>query len=302
MDRLEAMSIFLAVVDEGSLAAAARRLGFSPAKVTRAVAHLEEISGERLLERSTRRVAISEAGIRHAGTYRSVLSELAELEARARNTTITGNVVVTAPELFGRLKVMPVVHTFLAAHPHTGLRLLLLNRMVDLVGEGVDVAIRLAKLADSSLVATKVGEVRRLTCAAPSYLAEHSKPRQPGDLVEHSCIGLNAGAEHALWPYRDPAAGGRLRSVRVSSRLGTNSVATAIDAAVRGLGIVRPLSYQVQRELAEGSLVCLLEAYEPEPVPVNLVFMPQRGRHGGAVRAFIDHAVPQLRQMLGHPA
>lgn len=298
MDRLKAMSIFVAIVDTGSLAAAARKLGCSPASVTRAVAHLEEIAGERLLVRTTRRFAVTEAGARHVATYRLVLEELGHLEARSRDIAVSGSVVITAPELFGRLIVMPVVESFLAAHPHAQVRVLLLNRMVDLVGEGVDVAVRLADLQDSSMTAVRIGEIRKLTCAAPSYLAERPAPKHPSDLMNHWCIGLNEAGAQELWRYRESASARRIRSVRVTCRLALNSAAAAIGAAERGMGIVRPLSYQVERQIADGSLITLLQDYEPEPIPIHMVFRPRRGS-GSAVRAFIDHAVPRLRQTFG---
>src|SRR5690606_30650619 len=255
MDRLEAMSIFLAVVDERSLAAAARRLGCSRASVTRAVARLESISGERLLERTTRSFAVSEAGARHAAIYRVVLAELAQLEPRSQDAVVSGSVVISAPELFGRLNVLPIVESFLTAYPQTEVRSLFINRMVDLVGEGVDVAVRLATLPDSSLIAIKIGEVRRLTCAAPRYLAEHARPEQPADLMNHWCIGLNEAGAQELWRYRERPPVRRVRSVRVECRLSTNSAGAAIAAAVQGMGIVRPLSYQVEKQIAQGSLV-----------------------------------------------
>jgi Transcriptional regulator len=298
MDRLEAMSIFVAVVDTGSLAAAARKRGCSPASVTRAVAQLETAAGARLLERTTRRFAVTEAGARHVATYRTMLDELAHLEARAPDLDVTGSVVITAPELFGRMNVMPVVESFLAAHPHAQVRLLLLNRMVDLIGEGVDVAVRIAELPDSSMTAIRVGEVRRLTCAAPSYLAGRAPPDHPCDLTDHSCIGLNEAGAQELWRYRAATAARRARSVRVTCRLAVNSAGAAIDAAERGMGILRPLSYQVERQIADGSLVTLLRDYEPEPMPVHLVFQPRRF-DGGALRAFIDHAVPLMRREAG---
>lgn len=296
MDRLEAMSIFLAVVEEGSLAAA-RRLGCSPASVTRAVTRLESISGERLLERTTRRFGVSENGARHAAVYRNILAELAQLELRSQDAIVRGSVVITAPELFGRIHVLSVVERFLATYPQTEVRSLFLNRIVDLVEEGVDVAIRLATLPDSSLTAIKIGEVHRLTCAAPRYLAERTRPEQPSDLTRHWCIGLNEGGAQELWRYRERPHVRRVRSVRVTCRLATNSAGAAIDAAVRGMGIVRPLSYQVEQQIAQGSLVALLEDYELEPVPVSVVFRPQGGVKGGAVRTFIDHAVPRLRKL-----
>ncbi len=296
MDRLEAMSIFLAVVDEGSLAAAARRLGCSTASVTRAVARLESISGERLLERTTRRFAVTEAGVRHVAIYRAILAELAQLKVSSQDAVVSGSVIITAPELFGRLNVLPVIESFLAAYPQTEVRFLFLNRMVDLAGEGVDVAVRLGTLPDSSLIAIQIGEVRRLTCAAPCYLTERARPEQPADLMNHWCIGLNEAGAQELWRYWERPPARRVRSVRVTCRLATNSAGAAIDAAVRGLGIVRPLSYQVENQIAQGSLVSLLEDYEPEPVPVSVVFRPQRGGNGRAVRMFIDHAVPRLRE------
>lgn len=294
MDRLEAISIFVAVIDSGSLAAASRKLGRSPASVTRAVAQLEEMAGERLLIRTTRRFAVTEAGHRHSLIYRKVLDDLSGFDAAA-STAITGTVVVTAPEMFGRMKVLPVIQSLLSAHPGISLRLLLLNRMVDLVGEGVDIAVRLATLPDSSMTTVKVGAVQRLTCASPGYLADRAPPDRPSDLQDHWCIGLNEAGAQELWQYRDSAAPYRARSVRVTCRLAMNSVAAAIEAAENGAGIVRPLSYQVERQMADGSLVRLLRDYEPKPVPVHLVFRPGSGHHR-AVRAFIDYAVPRLRQ------
>lgn len=295
MDRLEAMSIFVAVVDAGSFAAAARKLGCSPASVTRAVAQLEATAGERLLERTTRRFSVTEAGARHVTTYKLMLDELDRLEHPAQDVEIHGSVVITAPELFGRLHVMPVIESFLETYPRAQVRALLLNRMVDIVGEGVDVAVRLADLPDSSMNAVKIGEVRRLICAAPSYLAERAPLEHPSELQNHWCIGLNEAGTQELWRYRENSSTRRIRSVRVTCRLSLNSAAAAIKAAERGMGLVRPLSYQVERQVANGSLVALLQEYELEPVPVHMVFQPHRSA-GSAVRAFIDHAAPLLRR------
>lgn len=293
MDRLEAMSIFIAVVDSGSLAAAARKLAYSPATVTRAVAQLEGSSGDRLLERSTRKLSVTEAGARHAASYRTVLKELADLDGAPSKVIVSGNVLITAPELFGRLHVLPHVRSFLAIYPETQVRLLLLNRIVDLVGEGVDVAIRLANLPDSSLTAIRLGEFRKLLCAAPAYLRTYDQPQHPADLAHHTCIGLNEEGGQELWQYRDPRTG-RTRSVRVNCRLTVNSAAAAVDAAELGVGILRPMSYQVKRQIEEGSLVVLLPQYEPERVPVNMVF-PSRKSAGSAVQTFIDYVTPLMR-------
>jgi len=293
MDRLEAMSMFVAAVDTGSLAAAARKLGCSPASVTRAVAQLEAASGERLLERSTRHLVVTDAGSRHAASYRMMLNELAHLEKRPGDAEISGTIVITAPEMFGRLHVMPVVEDFLKLHPRTQVRLLLLNRMVDLVGEGVDVAIRLANLPDSSLTARKIGEVHKLVCTAPSYIKANGLPLHPSELASHACIGLNGEGTQELWQYRDPLSS-RLHSVRVPCRLTVNSAAAAIDAAERGLGIIRPMSYQVQDHVAGGSLVVLLAEYQLAPLPVHMVFPARKGGHD-VRQAFIEHAGPLLR-------
>jgi DNA-binding transcriptional LysR family regulator len=284
--------MFVAAVDAGSLAAAARKLGCSPASVTRAVAQLEATSGERLLERSTRNLFVTDAGSRHVGSYRMILNELAHLERRNEDVEITGNVVITAPELFGRIHVMPVVEGFLKHYPRTQVRLLLLNRMVDLIGEGVDVAIRLANLPDSSLIASKLGEVRKLICAAPSYIDANGSPRHPSDIMNYSCIGLNAEGVQELWQYRDPGTK-RLHSVRVACRLTLNSAAAAIDAAERGLGLVRPMSYQVERQIMDGTLTVLLPDYEVEPLSVQMVFPSRKGSQR-AQQAFIDYARPLL--------
>lgn len=293
MDRLDAMAVFVAVAETGSLAAAARKLGLSSASVTRAVSQLETLGLERLLERSTRRLSITEAGQRHLESYRTILAELAAVERRGHEREVTGSVVVTAPELFGRMHVLPVVEDFLSAFPRTQVRLLLLNRVVDLVGEGVDVGIRLANLADSSLSAIKVGEVRSLVCASPDYLAKVGVPDHPSDLAGHGCIGLNEAGTQELWRYRDGSPP-RTRSVKVTCRLSLNSAAAGIEAARRGLGVVRPLSYQVERYLSDGSLVAVLEEYRLPPVPVNMVFQ-SRGHDSSPVRAFLDHATPLLR-------
>lgn len=263
--------------------------------VTRAVAQLEVAAGQRLLERSTRRFAVTEDGARRVAAYRAILEELARLDGNAPDAEVSGTVVITAPELFGRLKVMRAVESFLLAYPRTNVRVLLLNRVVDLVAEGVDVAVRLADLPDSSMTAVKVGEVRRLTCAAPIYLAERPAPDRPADLAGHRCIGMNESGIEELWRYRERSLGGRARTVRVTCRLATNGAAAAIEAAERGMGVVRALSYQVERSLASGTLVNVLEGYEPDPVPVNLIFRP-RPPEAGAVRAFIDHALPLLRR------
>ena len=312
MDRLDAMAMFVAVVDAGSLAGAARRLGRSPASVTRAVALLEARSGERLLHRSTRRLRLTEAGERLAATYRSVLAELAEAEEEGAGqgsregggeaAGLAGTLGLTAPELFGRQAVMPVVEAFLAGHPEAHARVLLLDRVVDLVEEGIDVAVRLAPLPESGMHAVRLGAVRNLVCAAPAYLARHGAPDAPADLRHHRCLGRSTANPRELWRFDRPGPPrGRALPVAVHPRIALNGTGASIDAALRGSGVCRALSYQVAEHVAAGRLVPLLAAFEPAPVPVSLVFhpIPRRNR---LLRAFVDHATPRLRAALAATA
>ncbi|WP_425645328.1 LysR family transcriptional regulator [Agrobacterium leguminum] len=297
MDRLEAMSIFVAVVDAGSFAAAARKVGCSAASVTRAVAQLEDVAGIRLIERSTRHLRVTEAGQRHVESFRRVIEELALIDGRATDGGVRGTLVVTAPELFGRMHVLPLIESFLGQHSRANVRLLLQNRMMDLIGEGVDVGVRLAHLPDSSLTAVRLGEVRKIFCASPAYLAKHGHPTHPTDLAGHTCIGLNDQGQQDLWQYREEGHTRPTRSVRVNCQLSLNSAAAGIEAAQRDFGILHPISYQVQRQLNEGSLQSVLDDYTQPPMPVHLVFAA-RPRLNVLARAFVDHATPLLRDIL----
>jgi len=295
MDRLDAMALFLAVVDAGSFVGAARRSGVSPASVTRAVAMLEERLRDRLLHRSTRGLRLTETGERQAAVYRSVLAELAEAEGTSGATArIEGRIGLTAPELFGRMALMPVLEDFLAQHPEVRARVLLLNRVVNLTEEGMDAALRLADLPDSGLIAVRLGEMRRLVCAAPGYLAVLTPPVRPEDLRSHHCIGME-GTERELWHFGDRTPPRpRPISVAVRPRFVLNSAQAAIDAAVHGHGVCRAMAYQVVDHIAAGRLIRILAPFEPAPVPVHLVFHPIPHRNV-ALRAFVDHAVPRLK-------
>jgi len=299
MDRLEAMAIFVAIVDAGSLARAARKLGRSPATVSRALMLLEQRSGERLLHRSARRLQLTEGGERRVVAYRSILAELNDLEGSSRSKTpLTGWLRVTAPELFGRMKVMPLVERFLAKHPGARARVLLLNRVVDLVDEKMDVAVRLAPLPDSGIIGVRLGEVRRLVCASPAYLERIGAPATPADLARHVCIGQYEGNERELWRFADRSPPrGRAASIPVHPHIALNSAGAAVDAALRGSGICRPLSYQVVDHIAARRLIPLLAAYEPSPVPVHLLFhaIPRRNV---LLRTFVDDATDKLRAEL----
>jgi DNA-binding transcriptional LysR family regulator len=298
MDRLEAMSLFVAAVERGSLAAAARRHGRSPAAATRAVARVELKAGETLLLRSTRKLSLTAAGERHLAVWREVLARLGELAPVEAGTPLLGRIVLTAPELFGRIAVLPLLETFLHEHPLVFARTLLVNRLVNLIGEGVDLAVRLAPPADSSLSAIRIGEVGTLLCASPAYLEDAGPLTTPADLAYHACIGLDVEAEGELWTFASPAGAARQRrSVRVQPRLSINNAAAAIDASLRGHGVIQARSYQVADAIAEGRLRRVLPEWEEPPLSAHLLFPAERAAKG-AVRALIDHLAPALKRLL----
>lgn len=293
MDKFRLMQTFVAIVDGGSLTAAARVQDCSLAAVVRALAALEAHLGVRLLNRSTRRIALTEEGREYAERCRRLLAEVAEAEAALteRRSEPAGMLAITAPAMFGRLHACPVVGEFLEAFPQMRVHLLLLDRVVDLLEEGLDIAIRIGPLPDSSLVALPIGTTGRLVCASPDYLARHGRPRDPGELVAHRCVqfvGLPS-AEH--WRF---LAGGRPVTVPVTGVLTTNQLDAAVDACLRGLGCGRFLGYQVAQDLAEGRLVRLLPDFEPAPLPVNLVY-PHSRLLSSRVRAFVSWVLPRLK-------
>lgn len=293
MDRLESMGVFVAVADAASFTGAARRLGLSPPAVTRAVAALEERLDVRLLTRTTRVVRVTEAGARYLEDCRRILAEVAEADESAAglNTEPRGQLHVTAPALFGRIYVLPAVTAYLERHPQVSVNALFLDRVVNLVDEGLDVAIRIGELPDSSLQAIRVGQVRRVVCAAPSYLARCGTPAEPGELAGHSLI-LSRGITPSVdWKF---FRNGSVLPVRVSPRLSINANESAVAATVAGVGLTRLLSYQVAPQLASGDLEIVLDEFEPPPLPIHVVH--REGRLASAkVRAFVDLAVERLR-------
>jgi DNA-binding transcriptional LysR family regulator len=293
MDRFRSIQILVAVAEEGGFAPAAKRLGMSPPAVTRAVAALEEHLGVRLFRRTTRVVRLTEAGTRFLADGRRILEELAEAEASATgaHSALRGQIAVTAPSMFGRMFVAPIAIEFLARHSEVGVRSFLVDRVVDLVEEGVDVAVRIAHLPDSSLTAIHVGSMRHIVCAAPSDLAEHGVPKVPVDLMRMEAIDFSFSAPQRQWTF--PLAG-RSRIVRPPTRFVVNSAEVAVAAAVAGRGIARLLAYQVEREVRAGLLQIVLADHEPPPIPVHIVHVEGR-RATARVRAFIDLAVERLR-------
>lgn len=298
MDRIDAMRAFVASVDRGSLASAARGLGHSPATTSRAIAMLESRLGMRLLHRSTRALHLTQFGETYLSTCREVLAALnaAERGAEEERQKPSGMLTITAPLMFGQLHVRPVLDAFLDANPAVRARLLLLDRVANIVEEGIDLAVRVAHLEDSTLTATRVGEVRRVLCAAPAYLARLGIPQTPAALREHACIMERDGAETELWRF--VAARGRpLLPISIRPRLVVNSAAAAVDSAVAGHGITRVMSYQAAAAVAAGGLVVLLAQHEPPPIPVHLV-LPSTRMRTEKQRAFVSFAAPLFRGAL----
>ena len=294
MDRTDAIAVFIAVADHGSFAAAARRLGRSPASVTRAVADLESRLGVRLLTRTTRAVSTTEAGQRFLGGAKRVLADLDEIEraAAGQGTAPRGELRLTAPILFGRLHVLPIVTAFLDRFPEVQAALALVDRPVDLVEEGLDVAVRIGALGASSAVATRVGALRRIVVASPNYLARRGTPQRPADLTDHAVVAFSgiAGVEH--WVFREAAGD---VNVAIRPRLVVSTAEAAIDAARAGFGVTRVLSYQAAEDVARGSLLRVLPGYEGDEVPIHLVY--PGGRHPPPkLRAFLDFTTPRLRR------
>lgn len=285
MDRLAAMSAFVTVADLRGFAAAARTLRISPPAVTRLVAALEDTLSVRLLQRTTRSVTLTDAGARYLEHARRILADVAQAEdaARATRTEPSGRFVVTAPNVFGRREVAPLFSAFLAEHPAVTGELLLADRIVNLVEEGVDVAVRIGALEDSALRARAVGATRRVLVASPAYLARAKRPRSPADLARHALIQLTALGE---WRLADDVR------VPVHAAFTTNSVDAAIDHAVRGGGIASVLSYQVGEHVAARRLEVLLPRFEPPPLPIQVVYAGAR-LHSAATRAFIELAAAQ---------
>lgn len=296
MDQMHLMNVFMAVGEEESFAAASRRLDLSPAAVTRAVSALEEQLGVKLLSRTTRNVRLTEAGSRYLNDTRNILASIVEANEAAAgvNSAPRGNLSVTAPVLFGKAFVMPCIVEFLKEYPEVEVSALFLDRMVNLMDEGVDVALRIGHLPDSSMKAIRVGQVRRVLCASPEYLAKHGVPQHPADLLQHTIIAATSVTPRVEWKFGavdDPTM------VRMKPRLTVSSNDAGIQAALLGLGICRLLSYQVSNEIAEGRLKIILADDEEAPWPIHVVH--RESKFGSSkVRNFIDRLVTHLRN---HP-
>jgi DNA-binding transcriptional LysR family regulator len=289
------MQIFVSVAELSSFAAAARRHALSPAGVTRAVAALETLVGARLLNRTTRAVRLTEAGATYLGHCKRILSELeaAETSAASTHTELSGTISITAPLLFGRLHVAPIITAFLKRHARVTLRVLFADNVLDFFDQNIDVAFRIAHLPDSGLRAITVGSVRRVVCAAPAYLRARGTPLVPSDLTKHDTIAFTGQAEH-VWGF---ASKGQHERVHLRPRLIVNNVDLALAATREGHGLTRVLSYQVAEDVAHKRLKLVLRDHQLPPVPVHIVRL--EGREAPArVRAFTDFAAPHLKGAL----
>lgn len=293
MDKLRAMETFVRIVDGGSLTAAANGLRTSLPSVVRSLAALEDSLGVRLLNRTTRRQALTDEGREYYERSKRVLSEVDDTQSAmsARRKTPRGRLRITAPVMFGRMHLAPLVTDFVLKHAALQVDLLFLDRVVDLVEEGIDVGVRIGHLPDSSLVAIPVGQTRRLTCASPAYLKRAGTPRSLADLAAHRCVSSIGLAQGNEWAF---AADARPIHVAVNNALISNQIEAALDACVRGVGLGQFLCYQARTALAEGRLRRVLREHEPAPLPIHVIY-PHARLLSSNVRTFVDSTVPKLR-------
>lgn len=298
MDRLESMSMLVAVAECGSLSAAARRLNVPVPTLTRKVTDLETRLGTRLLARTTRKLTLTDAGVNFVDAARRILEQVddAEREAAGEYRTPKGELVITAPVHFGRRYVLPVVTDFLAMYPDIRVRLVLADRNIDLVDAHVDMAVRIGRLPDSTMIATEVGRMRTVVCASPDVLNGRGTPRSPEDLARLPAIAVETPMLSTGWRFRSGKNEDTV-DVSVTHRLQVTTTEAAAQAAVAGVGVVRLLHYHVADALASGALRIVLDAFEPHPVPVHLLHA-SRGQMPVKMRRFIDFAVPRLRDQL----
>jgi DNA-binding transcriptional LysR family regulator len=296
MDRLEAMSIVLAVAEAGSLSAASRRLNTPVATASRKISELEEHLRAKLFDRTARKLALTEAGLTYVAASKRILADLIEAERAASGeyTAPTGELIVTAPVGLGRLHLIPILAEFLTAYPDIAVRLVLADRILSLPEDHVDVALRVGVLPDSRLIALRLGATSRVVCASPAYLAARGTPETPDDIAGHDCIGYEGFLAPAVWSFmRD----GTEIAVTVRPRLVVSNVESACDAARAGIGLTRAFSYHVAAAVEAGTLTTVLDAFRPATLPISFVyaagrFLPIK------LRAFLDFAAPRLKQRL----
>jgi DNA-binding transcriptional LysR family regulator len=296
MDRLEAMAILVTAIEAGSLSAAARRLGVPLATVSRKVSELEAHPAVRLVNRSSRQLALTDAGRSYVAACRRILEEVSEAERAASGeySAPKGELAIAAPIVFGRLHVLPVAMEFLEAYPAVDIRLALADRVVNLLEEHLDLALRIGELPDSGLIATRIGSIRRVVCGSPDYFAARGRPQCPRDLAGHDCVTFEGLASADSWSF---TVGRSVVSIPIHSRLVATTATAAIDAAIAGLGATRVLSYQIPSAVRAGALTVVLPEFEPTPWPVSLVYPGSRSLPL-KLRAFLNFAAPRLRARL----
>ena len=293
MDRFAAMRTFVEVADTGGFAAAGRVLNMSPPAVTRAVATLEQMVGTRLFIRTTRSVRLTDSGQRYLDDCRQILAAVTEAEASAAGSysTPTGLLSVTAPVLFGQQHILPILTDFLDAHSQLSAQTIFVDRVTNIIDEGIDVAVRIGDLPDSSYSAVRVGEVTMRVCASPDYLDRFGVPDHPSELPEHRTIISTSGFSSLVWRFGKQEK----LAVTVKPRLKCSGYSSVIGSAIKGWGIIRTLSYQVDPAIDTDQLIPILEDFEPYPLPVHIVF-PEGRAASAKVRAFVDFAAARLRQ------
>lgn len=297
MDRLDAMSVLLAAVESGSLSKASRQLGVPLATVSRKMADLEIHLKATIFIRSSKGLELTPAGSSYVAAAKAILEQVVEAERAIAGeyTEPKGDLVVTAPIMFGRLHALPIVMSFLAVYPDVSVELVLTDRVTHFLDDQVDVALRIGDLPDSDLVAVGLGEVRRVVCASPKYLSVKGTPAMPQDLMQHDVVTFESVSAPSTWSFW---CEGEEQRVPIRTRLSVNTIDAAIDAGLSGWGIIRTMSYQIVEHIQSGRLTAVLKEFEPAPRPVHLVY-DKRNRLPLKVRAFVDFAIPKLREQVG---
>ena len=296
MDRLESMSVLLAVSEAGSISAASRKLKVPLATISRRVSELEAHLNVRLLMRSNRQIVLTSAGRSFVAASRRILQELddAEREVSGEQKILKGELVLSAPIALGRFHLLPVVIDFLRDHPSMDVRIILADRRLSLIEDHIDIGLRVGDLRDFSLIAKKVGTVRRVVCASPGYLKRCGTPKTPNDLLDHDCITFENTLSAQAWSFN---VGKIEKSFPIHSRLIVSTAEAAVDAAVAGIGLARMLDYQITPQLREGALKLVLEPFREPPKPVHLIY--EAGRHLPLkIRTFLDYANPRLKKSM----
>lgn len=296
MDRLEAMSVIVAIAETGSLSAASRRLKTSIPTVSRRLSELESHLNAQLLQRSSRQMKLTEAGRDYIEACKRILEQIedAERQASGEYTAPRGDLTVTAPWGLGHMHLLPLACEFMRVYPDVRLRLLLTDRVLNPLEVRVDVAVRIGNLPDSSMIAMRIGSVRIVTCASPAYLAERGRPEHPGDLADHDCITVDDFAAHRVWKFEKD---GRDIAAPIRSKLTVNTSEAAVEAAIAGAGIARVMAYKMEAARRAGRLAIVLDAFEAAPLPLHIVF-PERKPLPLKLRAFLDWMAPRLKERL----